>query len=201
MSGHDETCLFIIIEEKRKIVNNKKVMVVKIQRCEQIIIKKSHPKFKVIDQQCFYSKNLYNEANYVVRQEFIKNKEYISYYDMNREFKTHENYKLTFSQPANCVMRLLDKNWKSYFRAIKDWKKFPSKYLSMPKPPKYLKKDGKKYEYGFNADFNAARNIAKSTLFMEKGQVTEKSKEEARKYYGFDEEYKEYQKLHNDDEK
>lgn len=57
----------------------------------------------------------------------------------------------------------------------------------------------KKYEYGFNADFNAARNIAKSTLFMEKGQVTEKSKEEARKYYGFDEEYKEYQKLHNDD--
>lgn len=59
----------------------------------------------------------------------------------------------------------------------------------------------KKYKYGFNADFNAARNIAKSTLFMEKGQVTEKSKEEARKYYGFDEEYKEYQKLHNDDEK
>ena len=59
----------------------------------------------------------------------------------------------------------------------------------------------KKYEYGFNADFNAARNIAKSTLFMEKGQVTEKSKEEARKYYGFDEEYKEYQKLHSNDGK
>ena len=115
----------------------------KEKRVEQIIIKKPHPKFKVIDQQCFHSKNLYNEANYVIRQEFIKNKEYISYYDMNREFKTHENYKLTFSQPANCVMRLLDKNWKSYFRAIKDWKKFPSKYLSMPKPPKYLKKDGR----------------------------------------------------------
>ncbi len=115
----------------------------KVQRCEQIIIRNSHPKFNIIDQQCFHSKNLYNEANYVVRQEFINNGNYINYYDMNKEFKTHENYKLTFSQPANCTLRVLDKNWKSYFKAIKDWKKNPSKYLGMPKLPKYLKKDGR----------------------------------------------------------
>jgi len=46
-----------------------------------------------------------------------------------------------------------------------------------------------KYERGFNADFNAARNIAKSTLWMESGQVTEKSKQEAREYYGISEKY------------
>lgn len=115
----------------------------KVQRIEQIVIRKNHPKFKVIDQQCFHSKNLYNEANYEIRQKFIKDGEYISYKDMNFEFKTHENYKLTFSQPANCTLRVLDKNWKSYFRAIKDWKKNPSKYLGMPKLPKYLKKDGR----------------------------------------------------------
>ena len=115
----------------------------KVQRCEQIIIKKDHPKFKIIDEMCFNSKNLYNEANYVIRQEFIENGNYISYYDMNKEFKSHENYKLTFSQPANCTLRLLDKNWKSYFRAIKDWKEHPNKYLGMPKLPKYLPKDGR----------------------------------------------------------
>lgn len=115
----------------------------KVQRIDQIIIRKNHPKFKVIDQQCFHSKNLYNEANYVIRQEFISNGDYINYFDMNKEFKTHENYKLTFSQPANCTLRVLDKNWKSYFRAIKDWKKNPSKYLGMPKLPKYLKRDGR----------------------------------------------------------
>lgn len=49
----------------------------------------------------------------------------------------------------------------------------------------------KKYEHGFNADFNASRNIAMSTLWMEDGQVTEKSKQEARKYYGISEKYKE----------
>ncbi len=115
----------------------------KVQRCEQIIIRNSHPKFNIIDQQCFHSKNLYNEANYVIRQEFINNGNYINYYDMNFEFKTHENYKLTFSQPANCTLRVLDKNWKSYFKAIKDWKEHPEKYLGMPKLPKYLKKDGR----------------------------------------------------------
>ena len=115
----------------------------KVQRAEQIIIRKSHPKFKIIDQQCFHSKNLYNEANYVIRQKFIEIGEYISYKDMNFEFKTHENYKLCFSQPANCTLRLLDKNWKSYFRSIKDWKRHPEKYLGMPKLPKYLKKDGR----------------------------------------------------------
>ena len=115
----------------------------KVQRAEQIIIRKSHPKFKVIDQQCFHSKNLYNEANYIIRQEFIENGKYLNYYDMNKNLKTHENYKLTFSQPANCTLRLIDKNWKSYFRSIKDWKQHPEKYLGMPKLPKYLKKDGR----------------------------------------------------------
>ncbi len=116
---------------------------IKVQRIEQIIIRNSHPKFNIIDQQCFHSKNLYNEANYVIRQEFFNNGNYINYYDMNKEFKTHENYKLTFSQPTNCTLRVLDKNWKSYFKAIKDWKKNPSKYLGMPNLPKYLKKDGR----------------------------------------------------------
>lgn len=115
----------------------------KVQRCEQIIIKKDHPKFKIIDEMCFNSKNLYNEANYVIRQKFIESGEYIPYKDMNFEFKTHENYKLCFSQPANCTLRLLDKNWKSYFKAIKDWKEHPNKYLGMPKLPKYLPKDGR----------------------------------------------------------
>ena len=115
----------------------------KVQRTEQIVIRKNHPKFKIIDQQCFYSKQLYNEANYIIRQKFIETGEYISYYKMNFELKTHKNYKSCFSQPANCTLRLLDKNWKSFFASIQDWKKTPDKYLGMPKLPKYLKPDGR----------------------------------------------------------
>lgn len=53
--------------------------------------------------------------------------------------------------------------------------------------------DKKVFKREINADFNAARNIAMSTLFMETGEVTEKKKEEARKYYGIEEKYQKYQ--------
>lgn len=136
----------------------------KVQRVEQIIITRNHPKYKIIDQQCKHAKDLYNEANYVLRKAFIENGEYISYRDMNYKFKTHENYKLCMSQPANCTLRLLDKNWKSFFAAIKDWKQNPSKYLGMPKPPKYLKKDGR--SIWMIPNNTAYYNYDKSTVYI-----------------------------------
>ena len=42
------------------------------------------------------------------------------------------------------VLRVLDKNWKSFFRSIKDWSKHPEKYTGKPKLPRYLRKDGYK---------------------------------------------------------
>lgn len=110
---------------------------------EQQVIRPSHPKYKIIDEMCLHSKDLYNYANYLIRQSFIIRDEYISYQKMNFDLKTHELYKLCMSQPANCVLRRLDKMWKSYFESIKDWNKNPSKYLGKPKIPKYLKKDGR----------------------------------------------------------
>lgn len=44
------------------------------------------------------------------------------------------------------------------------------------------------YKYGINADFNAARNIAMSTLFItDSDEITKKHWKEAREYYGIDE--------------
>lgn len=52
-------------------------------------------------------------------------------------------YKECGSQAAQKTIQIVDKAWKSYFKAIKDWKKNPSKYLGIPKIPKYLPKDGR----------------------------------------------------------
>jgi putative transposase len=52
-------------------------------------------------------------------------------------------YKECGSQAAQKTIQLVSKQWKSYFQAIKDWKKNPSKYLGMPKIPGYLPKDGR----------------------------------------------------------
>lgn len=92
---------------------------------------------------CFKSKKLYNYSNYLLRNYFFETGEYIKYTDMNYYMKDKQEYKDCMSQPANCTLRILDKNWKSFFVAIKDWKKNKNKYLGIPKPPKYLKKNGR----------------------------------------------------------
>lgn len=112
-------------------------------RVEQCIIRKSHPLWSVIDEMCFKAKNFYNYANYILRQEFLEHNQYISYRQMNKELKTHDEYKQCMSQPANCILRVLDKNWKSFFCALKSYESNPEKFLGRPQIPKYLKKDGR----------------------------------------------------------
>jgi len=44
----------------------------KTQRVEKQMIKPTNEYFPMLDQFCFLSKNLYNHANYIVRQSFVK---------------------------------------------------------------------------------------------------------------------------------
>ena len=52
---------------------------------EQHQIKRSHKFFKECDSLCFDSKNLYNYANYIIRQEFINNANYINKFEMQKK--------------------------------------------------------------------------------------------------------------------
>lgn len=115
----------------------------KTNRVETQVIRKSHPMWKVVDENCFYAKNLYNYANYTIRQEFVENNNWFRYQDLQKSLKSSDSYKQLKSQPSQCVLQMLDRNWKSYFVAIKDWTKNKHKYLGMPKLPKYLSKNGR----------------------------------------------------------
>lgn len=115
----------------------------KVNRVEQQIIRKNNSIYNIVDQYCFYSKNVYNQANYIIRQEFINNNNKLSAYDVQKLMQPMDCYKECGSQSAQKTIQLVDKMWKSYFKAIKDWKKNQSKYLGMPKLPKYLPKDGR----------------------------------------------------------
>ena len=117
--------------------------IIKVYRVEQHQIKKDHPLYKIIDEFSFKSKNLYNYANYIIRQEFINNGVYIKYKDMDKMLQKTEPYKLLMSQSSQCTLQVLDRSWKSFFVTIKDWSKHPEKYLGKPKIPKYKKKDGR----------------------------------------------------------
>ena len=98
--------------------------------------------WKVVDENCLYSKNLYNLAMYTV-QEFITNHNWIRYHKLDKMLQQTDAYRKLMSQPSQCTLQMVDRSWKSYFKAIKDWKKNPSKYLGMPKLPNYKEKDGR----------------------------------------------------------
>jgi putative transposase len=114
-----------------------------VTRVEQHHIKRTHPLWQMCDDLCLKSKNLYNYANYIVRQEFIHHHEWIRYGSLDKMLKQEEVYQSLPAQTSQQILRLLDNNWKSFFKAIKDWKKNKEKYLSRPKLPKYKKKNGR----------------------------------------------------------
>lgn len=111
-------------------------------RVEKHIINEHHKYFDECKHLTWLSKNLYNATLYCVRQQFIFNKKYISFYEINKKF-THRNqhdYRQLPSKVAKMTQKLVDDNMRSFFSLLKLKK---DKGHDKPiKLPKYLKKDG-----------------------------------------------------------
>jgi putative transposase len=115
----------------------------KVQRVERHIINKNHKAWKLFDDYCFKSKNIYNLANYTQRQLFIDGDKILSYVNLSKALNKTDAFKDIGSNSAQMTLRVLDKAWKSFLVAVKDYSKNPSKYLGKPKMPSYKKKDGR----------------------------------------------------------
>ena len=111
-----------------------------MQLVEQHVIRKSDVRYEAIDQAAFASKNLYNAANYLIRQSFIFQGVYLNYNQMHQLMKAHPAYKALPAKVSQQILRILDKNWQSFFRAIAEWKEHPEKFLGRPCLPKYKDK-------------------------------------------------------------
>jgi len=111
-----------------------------MQLAERHIIKSTEHRFAEIDKLAFKSKNLYNSANYVIRQSFIYGWDYVNYNEMNRLMKSHQAYKVLQALVSQQILMILDKNWKSFFEAVKAYKADSSKFTGSPKLPKYKDK-------------------------------------------------------------
>lgn len=174
-------------------------------RVEKHIIKENHKLYKQLDEYSFKCKNLYNYANYQIRQVFIitsklskeeeiseeeslfleginitvdqfnelkvsnfnkakdkakregkefkrklfqmnyfsKDNKYLGYDFLEFLVKDGVDYKSLMAQTSQQCLKLLDKNWKSFFEAIKVWKRNKCAFSGMPKLPKYIKKNGR----------------------------------------------------------
>ena len=128
-----------------------------VQRTETHIIKESHPIYNWVVDECSRSKSLFNKALYIYRQAFtekhenisdyvsiVNNKKFISSYNLitkMRELKDEDYFAMTKNHSASQVIIQVDKTMKSWFAALKSYKKDPSKFRGRPRIPSYKKKD------------------------------------------------------------
>lgn len=149
-------------------------------RCETHVIKKNHRLFKYCDDICFKSKNLYNYVNYLMRQEFITEGKIASAYEFNKMLKNEEVFRALPAKTSQQVIMKLSKNWKSFFKAVKDWSKDKSKYTGKPSLPKYKEKDGRNivlFDYQQMKVKNRKLKFPKSDLYIETSVIREQFKQ------------------------
>lgn len=111
-----------------------------MQLVEQHVIGKADSRCGAIDAAAFASKNLYNLTNYHMRQSFIHQGKYLGYAEVYHLIKHELAYQALPRKVSNDVLRLLDKNWKAFRKAMEAWYEDPSKFLGRPSLPKYKHK-------------------------------------------------------------
>ncbi len=111
-----------------------------MRQVERHIVKETSPLWKQLDYLCFLYKNLYNYANYLVRQSFIFEQVYLGFNQVYHLVKDQPDYQALPRKVSQQVLRVLDKNWQSFFEANKAYKETPDKFNGRPKLPKYKHK-------------------------------------------------------------
>src|SRR5215472_11062218 len=98
----------------------------RMQLVEQHVIARSDPRFSPIDAAAFKAKNLYNAANYLVRQAFIFEHRYLGYAEIFHLIKHTDAYTALPRKVSNDILRQLDKNWRAFFAASEAYREDPS---------------------------------------------------------------------------
>ena len=111
-----------------------------MQLVEQHCIRKSDPRYYIIDEAAFKSKNLYNAALYEMRQAFIHRGIYLSYEETDKLMQPHEAYRALPAKVAQRVLKQLAEAWKAFREAKAAFEEDPSRFTGRPRLPKYKHK-------------------------------------------------------------
>lgn len=111
-------------------------------RSEKIVLKKDEKIAQWLDD----ATAIYNQVLYYLRQEYFQAKkenrkpEYskIDLYALVKESDSWKNSDLDYNVKQQ-VIRKVDQNWKSFYKACKSYWNDKSRFLGMPKLPRYLK--------------------------------------------------------------
>src|SRR5215469_6682639 len=100
-----------------------------MQLVEQHRIDRHDPRWSQIDAATFASKNLYNSALYLMRQQYITHETVIPYNDLDKQMQPTEQYKALPAKVSQWVLKQVCFAWKSYTAACIAWNADPSRFL------------------------------------------------------------------------
>jgi putative transposase len=107
---------------------------------EQHVIRRGDPRYQGLDAAAFASKNLWNAANYLVRQSFILGGVYLNNTAVFHLIKSHEAYQALPRKVSNQVLLQVHKAWVGFFVAMEAWREYPERFTGCPKLPGYKHK-------------------------------------------------------------
>jgi putative transposase len=111
-----------------------------MQLVEQHIIDRQDTRWAAIDVACFRSKNLYNAANYLLRQEYSFHRHFISYAKLDKLMQRNLDYCALPRKVSQWVLQQVNHDWQAFFAAQAEWEAHPEKFLGRPRLPKYKHK-------------------------------------------------------------
>ena len=100
---------------------------------------KSDDEQLIFDKLSFHSARLYNSCLFNIRQYFFSNNAYLSFKMQYHQIKDNENFKLLINDSSQQILRMVDKNFRSFFALLNMKKR--GKYSAPIHIPHYLKKD------------------------------------------------------------
>lgn len=107
---------------------------------EEHIINNNHKLWKKCDNLSFKSKNLYNYGLYVFKNNFKETNKLLSGYDLYHKVKTEDCFKALPNDTAKEVLFQIVENYKSFFKALRAFKKDKNSFSGCPKEPKFKHK-------------------------------------------------------------
>ncbi|MEG4024734.1 transposase [Microcoleus sp. S13C4] len=139
-----------------------------MQLVERHVIKPNHRFYREADRLSWLGKNLYNNANYIYRQNFFASQQ-TNALAVYRALKTSPDYKALSAKVAQNRLGLVLKAWTSYYLALRNYQEDPTKFKAAPQIPHYQGLTERKIEDGRYVVIFNCQTVSKRAL--KKGYV------------------------------
>jgi IS605 OrfB family transposase len=137
-----------------------------MQLVERHIIDKNHAFYGECNHLCFLSKNLFNYANYLIRQSFILEGKYLNYNTIQKLCQAHVDYQALPAKVSQQTLMRLHSSWISFFEACKQYGKQSEKFLRRPKLPQYKHKTDGRFVVTYTSQAVSQKWLKKGVVYL-----------------------------------